>query len=155
MELSAASRDFIAAQNTLTLATTNADGSPHACDLFYAFAGDVFYFLSDPKTRHIQNLARAPRASATLHGVSQGWQDIRGVQISGASVRVDDLAERARAFAHYLVKYAFVREMLPRVELLGHAHEIFGVVDLYKLTPRWLRWIDNTQGFGYKETVQE
>ena len=155
MELSAALRDFIAAQNTLTLATTNADGSPHACDLFYAFADDAFYFLSDPKTRHIQNLARSSRASATIHGVSQGWQDIRGVQIGGVAVRVDDRAERARAFAQYLVKYAFVREMLPRVELLGRVHDIFGVVDLYKLTPCWLRWIDNTQGFGYKETVQE
>jgi uncharacterized protein len=155
MELSAALRDFIAAQNTLTLATTNVDGSPHACDLFYTFAEDAFYFLSDPKTRHIQNLAHAPRASATIHGVSQGWQDIRGVQIGGVAARVDDLAERARAFAQYLVKYAFVREMLPRVELLGHVHEIFGVVDLYKLTPHWLRWIDNAQGFGYKETVQE
>jgi len=78
MELPAALRDFIAAQNTLTLATANTDGSPHACDLFYAFADDAFYFLSDPKTRHIQNLARAPRASATIHGAAQGWQDIRG-----------------------------------------------------------------------------
>ena len=154
MELSAALRDFIAAQNTLTLATTNADGSPHACDLFYAFADDAFYFLSDPKTRHIQNLAREPRVSATIHGVSQGWQDIRGVQIGGAAARVDDLAERTRAFTQYLVKYAFVREMLPRVELLGRAHDIFGVMDLYKLTPRWLRWIDNAQGFGYKEIIQ-
>jgi uncharacterized protein YhbP (UPF0306 family) len=155
MELSAALRDFIAAQNALTLATTNADASPHACDLFYVFADDAFYFLSAPKARHIQNLAHAPRVGATIHGVSQGWQDIRGVQIGGDAARADDLMERTRAFAQYLVKYAFVREMLPRVELLGHAHEIFGVVDLYKLTPRWLRWIDNTQGFGYKETVQE
>jgi len=22
---------------------------------------------------------------------------------------------------------------------------------LYKLVPRWIRWIDNTQGFGHKE----
>jgi uncharacterized protein YhbP (UPF0306 family) len=155
MELSAVLRDFIAAQNTLTFATTNADGSPHACDLFYAFADDAFYFLSDPKTRHIQNLAHAPRASAAIHGVSQGWRDIRGVQIDGTAARVDDLAERARAFAEYLLKYAFVREFLPSVGRLGRAHDIFGVVDLYKLTPRWLRWIDNTQGFGYKEIIKE
>jgi uncharacterized protein YhbP (UPF0306 family) len=155
MEVSAALRDFIAAQNTLTLATTNVDSSPHACDLFYTFVEDAFYFLSDPKTRHIQNLAHEPHASATIHGVSQGWQDIRGVQIIGIAARVDGLAERTRAFAQYLVKYAFVREFLPSVGTLGHAHDIFGVVDLYKLTPRWLRWIDNTQGFGYKETIEE
>ena len=155
MELSAVLRDFIAAQNTLTLATTNADGLPHACDLFYAFADDAFYFLSDPKTRHIRNFAHEPRVGATIHGVASGWQDIRGIQIGGTAARVDDLAERGRAFAQYLTHFAFVRGMLPNVEMLGHAHETFGVVDLYKLTPRWLRWIDNTHGFGYKETIQE
>jgi len=142
---------FLAAQNTLTLATTNADGSPHACDLFYVHADDAYYFLSDPTTRHIQNLTREPRVSATIHGASQGWQDIRGIQIVGDAARVDARAERARAFAQYLAKYVFVREMLPNIEMLGRAHEIFGVIDLYKLTPRWLRWIDNTRGFGYKE----
>ena len=150
MEVPDAVRVFIAAQNTLTLATTNADGSPHACDLFYAYADDAFYFLSDPKTRHVQNLAREPRVSLTIHGASRGWQDIRGIQIDGLAARVDDRAERARAFAQYLAKYAFVREFLPSVEMLGRAHEIFGVVDLYKLTPRWLRWIDNSIEFGYK-----
>ena len=155
MELSAEVRHFIAAQNTLTLATANADGSPHACDLFYAYADEAFYFLSDPKTRHAQNLAREPRVSATIHGAARGWQDIRGIQMEGTAARVDDGAERARAFAQYLARYAFVREFLPSIEVLGHAHEIFGVVDLYKLTLRWLRWIDNTQGFGYKETIEE
>jgi uncharacterized protein YhbP (UPF0306 family) len=142
---------FLAAQNTLTLATTNADGSPHACDLFYVLADDACYFLSDPTTRHVQNLARAPRVSATIHGASQGWQDIRGVQIVGIAARVDARAERTRAFAQYLAKYAFVRETLPNVEMLGRTHEVFGVIDLYKLAPRWIRWIDDTQGFGHKE----
>ena len=150
MKISDVARDFIAAQNTLTLATTNADGSPQACDLFYVYADDAFYFLSDPKTRHVQNLLRDPRVSATIHGAARGWQDIRGVQIDGIAAHVDDRAERARAFAQYLVRYAFVREFLPSIEMLGRAHEIFGVVELYRLTPRWLRWIDNTETFGYK-----
>ncbi len=155
MKLPDAVRDFLAAHNTLTLATTNADGAPHACDLFYAYADDAFFFLSDPKTRHIQNLAREPRVSATIHGAARGWQDVRGVQIDGTAARVDDRAERARAFAQYLVKYAFVREFLPSVEMLGRAHEIFGVVDVFKLTPRWLRWIDNAEAFGYKAEYQD
>lgn len=146
-----AARDFLDAHNTLTLATRNADGSPHACDLFYVRVDDVCYFLSNPTTRHIQNLSREPRVSATIHGAAQGWQDIRGIQMVGTAARVEDDAERARAFAAYLHKYAFVREMMPNIEMLGRAHEIFGVIDLYKLAPRWWRWIDNTRGFGYKE----
>ncbi|MCI0475968.1 MAG: pyridoxamine 5'-phosphate oxidase family protein, partial [Anaerolineales bacterium] len=85
---------FLVAHNTLTLATTNDDGSPYACDLFYARGGDAFYFLSDPASRHVQNLVREPRVSATIHGNAQGWQDIRGVQIVGAAARVENRAER-------------------------------------------------------------
>ena len=151
MRLPKVVRDFLAAQNTLTLATSNGDGSPHACDLFYAHTADAFYFLSDPKTCHVRNLAREPRVSATIHGVSEGWRDIRGIQMVGLAARVDDCTERACAFARYLAKYAFVRETLPRGEMLGHRHEILGVVDLYKLTPHWTRWIDNTHAFGHKK----
>ncbi len=153
--------DFLAAQTTLTLATTNGDGSPHTCDLFYArddVRGDdargaesPFYFLSDPATRHIENLVREPRISATIHGAVRGWQEIRGVQVVGQATRADDAAERARAFDVYLAKYPFVRQWLPTVDALGNKHPQFGVVELYKLTPRWLRWIDNAQGFGHKQ----
>lgn len=143
-------REFLATHNTLTLATVNDDGAPYACDLFYAQIGATFYFLSDPKTRHAQNLTRAPRVSVTIHGTARGWQEIRGVQMIGIAQRVDKRAERARAFAAYARRYAFVRAMLPRVELLGRAHEIFGLVELYKFVPRWARWIDNAQTFGYK-----
>ena len=152
MKLSIPAREFLAAQTTLTLATTNADGSPHACDVFYASDDEcAFYFLSDPKTAHIQNLLRAPRVSATVHGASRGWQDIRGAQIVGDAARVDDAVERARAFGLYIAKYAFVRQWLPSVETLGVAIRHLGVVELYKITPRWFRWIDNTQEFGHKD----
>lgn len=142
-------RAFLAAQTTLTLATTNADGSPYACDLFYVLVGDAFYFLSDPATRHIQNMTRAPRVSATIHAAAHGWQDIRGAQMIGDARRVTARPERARAFGAYLRRYAFVGEWFPRVEMLGSAHPVFGVVELYKIAPRWLRWIDNAQGLGH------
>lgn len=147
-------RAFLAAHNTLTLATVNEDGTPHACDLFYVHVGATFYFLSDPQTRHVRNLLREPSVGVTIHGDARGWQEIRGVQIIGIAARVTRRVERARAFAAYGRKYAFVRAMLPRVEMLGRAHPTFGVVELYKIVPRWMRWIDNTHGFGYKYVTQ-
>jgi uncharacterized protein len=146
--------DFIAAENTLTLATINADGSPHAADLFYAVADGTFYFLSDPKTRHIQNLARESRVSATIHGHASGWQDIRGIQMDGTAAPVDGHLERARAFAQYLIRYAFVRDFLPSVDALGQAHRMFGIVELFKLMPRRMSWIDNAQAFGHKQVIE-
>ena len=143
---------FLAAQTTLTLATTNADGSPHACDVFYAQANDLsLYFLSDPDTQHIQNAMRMPRVSATVHGASRGWENIRGAQIVGDAARVVEAVERVRAFGLYVDKYPFVRQWLSSADALGQAIKEIGTVEIYKITPHWTRWIDNTQGFGHKE----
>jgi uncharacterized protein YhbP (UPF0306 family) len=110
---------FLSEQTTLTLATTNADGSPHACDVFYAQDNDSsLYFLSDPKTQHIQNMVRSPRVSATVHGATRGWENIRGAQIVGDAVRVGDASERVRAFGLYVTKYPFVRRWLSSADML-------------------------------------
>jgi uncharacterized protein len=143
---------FLGQQTTLTLATVNPDGTPQGCDVFYAQDDALtFYFLSDPKTAHIRNLQRDPRVGATIHGSVRGWQDIRGVQLAGTAGRVDDPVERARGFGIYLLKYVFVAQWLPDVAALGRRHAQFGTVELYRLTPSWVRWLDNTQGFGHKE----
>lgn len=144
-------REYLDTQTTLTLATLNPDGTPQACDVFYASDGTTFYFLSDPKTRHIQNLQRDPRISATIHGGSRGWEDIRGVQMAGHAERVASLGERAQGYRLYIVKYTFVGQWLPSAAALGQAHKLLGTIELYKIVPTWIRWIDNTEGFGHKE----
>jgi hypothetical protein len=147
--------DFLAAQTTLTLGTINSDGSPYLSDLFYAHdSALVFYFLSDPHTRHAQNLTRTPQVSVTVHQTVKDWQTIRGVQIIGEARRVTEATDRQHGFEIYVAKFPFVRKWLPSVERLGQAHPLFGVIELYKITPRWLRWIDNTQGFGHKEEFE-
>src|SRR5512135_19976 len=94
--------DYLSAQTTLTLATLNPDGTPQACDVFYASEGAFFYFLSDPKTRHIRNLQRDPRVSATIHGGSRGWEDIRGLQIAGHAGRVEGMGARTQGYRLYI-----------------------------------------------------
>lgn len=143
--------EYLSAQTTLTLATLNPDGTPQACDVFYASDGASFYFLSDPKTRHIQNLQRDPRVSATVHGGSRGWEDIRGVQIAGHAGRVEGLGARTQGYRLYIAKYAFVGQWLPSAATLGQAHKLLGTIELYQVTATWIRWIDNMQGFGHKE----
>lgn len=146
--------DFLAEQTTLTLGTLNPDLSPYLCDVF--FAHDLalsFFFLSDPRTQHAQNLTRTSKVSATVHQAVTDWQAIRGVQMMGEAMRVNE-AERERGFEMYVAKFPFVREWLPSVEALGQLHKRFGIIELYKIMPRWLRWIDNTQGFGHKEEFE-
>lgn len=145
-------RAFLSENTTFTIATVSDMGAPHACDLFYAHGDDLtLYFLSDPKTRHVQNLMLGRHVSVTIHGQSRGWEDIRGIQLEGTAVRVEDAAERARGFALYIAKYGFVKQWLTSASVLGSLLKGLGVVELYKITPDWMRLIDNSLGFGHKE----
>jgi len=135
-------RAFLAGHTAMTLATVGPDGAPHATDVYYAETGDLgLYFVSIPGSRHARNLARDPRVAATIHADSTRWRDIRGVQLEGVCSRVTD-EERVAAWAHYTAKFSF---MLADAALAGALQK----VDMYRVTPHWLRWIDNTTGLGH------
>ncbi len=145
---------FLDGQSTLTLATISEDGTPYACDLFYVHTRDLtLYFLSDPKTQHVRNLLRAPRVSATIHRQSRGWEEIRGMQIVGEAGPIVPVTERASAFALYVIKYGFVKQWLTGVDRLGIPLEGLGTAEMYKIKPTWVRFTDNSLGFGHKDEM--
>jgi len=135
-------RAFLAKHTTMTLATIGPDGAPHATDVYYAETGDLgLYFVSVPGSRHSRDLAHDPRVAATIHADSTRWRDIRGVQLEGVCSRVTN-EERAAAWARCTAKFPF---MLADAALAGALQK----VDMYRVTPHWLRWIDNTAGLGH------
>lgn len=137
-------RAFLAKQCTLSLATISPDGPPQAANLYYAETDDLsLYFISVPGSRHAANIARDPRVAATIHADSTTWRDIRGLQLEGTCARVTG-AQRARAWAHYTAKFPFV---LADAALARALHK----VNVYRITPRWLRWIDNAAGLGHNQ----
>ncbi len=140
-------RQFLAAHTTLTLATLAEDGRPQAAPLFFAELEDLsLIFISEPRVRHSQNVARDNRVAASIYADGQEWQSIRGVQLEGTCILLADEAA-AEARAVYLAKYPFIAE---NKLLLGMLER----VSFYKIIPIWIRLIDNSQGFGYKEEVR-
>jgi uncharacterized protein YhbP (UPF0306 family) len=135
---------FLADHTTLALATTGPDGEPQVADMYYAETDDVtLYFVSAPDSRHASNLARDPRVAATIHADSTRWRDIRGVQLEGTCTRVAG-AERARAWSRYTAKFPFVLADLVLARALQG-------VEMYRITPCWLRWLDNSIGLGHNQ----
>lgn len=135
---------FLAAHTTLTLSTLAEDGRPQAAPLFYAEMDDLsLIFISEPKVRHSQNVARDGRVAATIYADGQQWQTIRGVQLEGTCVALSGKAAKT-AQAVYLAKYPFIATNLLLARLLQK-------ITFYKISPTWLRLIDNSRGFGYKE----
>ncbi len=135
---------LLSSHNTLSLATTGPDGAPHAAAVFFAVDDDLtLYFLSEPKTMHAQHIGDGATVAATIEENNQDWKSIRGLQLHGWAEPCSGIEEE-RARTVYAARFPFVA----RAETLAGP---LSRVRYYKLTPTWIRLIDNTLGFGHKE----
>ncbi len=133
----------------ISLATVGADGAPHAASVYFASGakGDTesgslrLYFFSSPASQHGEDLAANPAAALTLSPLVEGWRDIYGVQMRGEARPVIPGAEWEHAFQLYLARFPFAANL--KEELARNT--------LYVFTPHWLRLVDNSRGFGFKE----
>jgi uncharacterized protein YhbP (UPF0306 family) len=137
-------REFLAEHTTLTLATVAEDGRPQAAPLFYAETDELaLIFISEKKARHSQNIARQKRVAATIYADGQQWQSITGLQLEGDCTELAGQTARI-ARAIYAAKYPFI-SCNKLLQLM------FLKVTFYQIKPTWLRFIDNSLGFGHKE----
>jgi uncharacterized protein YhbP (UPF0306 family) len=147
--------DYLASHDTMTLATRGGDG-PWAAAVFYAHDADLaLYFKSDPKTRHMQDLADFPTAAATIHSDGQDWKSLRGLQILGTCSQVGD-RDLPRVDRCYVQKFPFLGAV---TEHAADAVERvladrFERTPYFQLRPQWIRFIDNTRGFGHKTEIR-
>ena len=132
---------LVADQSTLVLSTSDADGQPCAAALFYiARPGLELYWYSSAASLHSANLHRDPRASVAVSHPTSLWNEIRGVQMRGIATPVEDRTVRRRVAATYRQRFK-----LPAALRLLMARTI-----LYAFRPSWVRYIDNTRGFGFR-----
>jgi uncharacterized protein YhbP (UPF0306 family) len=133
---------FLKKHTTLTLATVDREGWPRAADLFYASDDQLnLYVVSGEKSRHALNLARVSRVAVTVHNATWDWRDIQGVQIEGEARAITDPDERDRAWSLFRGKFPFTAEFADQVARSG----------FYRITPAWVRLIDNTRALDYRE----
>lgn len=145
---------LLEAHSTATLATNGPDG-PWAAAVFFASDSALrLYFLSDQRTRHGRDLIASPEVAVAINADCRDWTEIRGLQIAGR-VAVLDGAAREDALTRYLGKFPAVAQMLeaPRNADETTIAKRLGSASLYCLTPSWIRLIDNSRGFGFKEEL--
>lgn len=139
---------FLMRHSTLSLATCNGS-QPWSTDLFYASDDSCqLYFVSGASTRHSQNIEGNPHVSVTISEQCTDWREITGLQLEGEASVVSK-ADRDGVIAMYLMKF-------PSLKTLHQASEIFALLwksDFYRISPRWIRLIDNSKGFGHKDEV--
>jgi uncharacterized protein YhbP (UPF0306 family) len=140
---------FLAAHHVMSLATLGAHG-PHATNLFYACDGLALVWVSEPETQHSREIAADPRVAATVAPDYSDFAVIRGVQITGTARRIETTDERKRHLAQLEARYPFLRQLAAGPPKLREAYARTAV---YRLQPSRIVLIDNTKGFGHKETL--
>jgi uncharacterized protein YhbP (UPF0306 family) len=140
---------FLDAHHVMTLAI-GTDDHAHAASLMYAREGLALYWTSDPATRHSQALEAHPRVAATIAPDYTDFRAIRGLQIAGRAARLATEDDVARARALMAARYPFLAGLAQGPAALRAAWARAG---FYVLRPERITLIDNTLGFGHKETL--
>jgi uncharacterized protein YhbP (UPF0306 family) len=141
---------FLAAHHVMSLATIGSSG-PHATSLFYACDGLALVWVSEPDTQHSLEIEADPRVAATVAPDYSDFAVIRGVQITGAARRIVAADERMRQLAKLEARYSFLGQLAAGPLQLRQAYARTAV---YRLQPARIVLIDNTKGFGHKETLE-
>jgi uncharacterized protein YhbP (UPF0306 family) len=128
--------------STMTLATTDLQGHPHATPVYFVHNDEMhLYFFSDENSLHCQHIVKNSKAAAAIYPECRGWRDIKGLQLRGEVRFVAANSEWDAAWGQYQKKFPFVRSM----------KAVIAQNKLYVFTPTWIRGIDNSQGFGFKK----
>lgn len=130
------------ALSTMTLATSDLDGQPHAAPVY--FAGDEannLYFFSALHSRHAHDLEKRPAAAGALYPLNGDWRTLQGLQMHGTAVRLVPREQWDLGWQIYLAKFPFVRKLPP----------VLAQNQLFCFQIEWLRLIDNRRRFGYKK----
>ena len=118
-------RSRVAAARVGRLATTGADGRPHAVPVCFALVGDVVYTAVDhkPKRHHrlrrIANVEATGRACLLVDEYAEDWSTLWWVRVDGRGRVVDDPGEAARAVSALTDKYPQYRERPPQGPVLA------------------------------------
>jgi uncharacterized protein YhbP (UPF0306 family) len=141
---------FLAAHHVMSLATLGASGA-HATSLFYACDGLALIWVSEPDSQHSREIEADPRVAATVAPDYSDFAVIRGLQITGSARRIVARDERMRQLAQLEARYTFLGQLAAGPLKLREAYARTAV---YRLQPARIVLIDNTKGFGHKETLE-
>lgn len=154
-EVRRAIRLLLETHKTVTLATCES-GIPWATAVFYASDAELnLYFVSDRRTRHGRSLSTGGRAAGAINADCGSWAEIRGLQLEGR-VTVLEGPARLSALKRFLAKFPDVGALIdrPKDENEESIASRLRAANVYRLSPEWIRLIDNTRRFGHKEEIR-
>jgi|SRR5450631_112920 uncharacterized protein YhbP (UPF0306 family) len=141
---------FLAAHHVMSLATCGPSG-PHATNLFYACDTLALVWFSATDARHSREIEANSRVAATISPDYSDFATVRGVQIAGTARLIMAEDQRMRHLELLQSVYPFLQKLSAAPEKLRQA---YAQASIYRLEPTRIVMIDNTRGFGHKETIE-
>lgn len=144
---------YLESCNTISLATA-VGGIPHAAAVFYVSIGFNLYFLSNPNSRHGENLIQNPTVSGTINEDCSNWLQIKGIQLEGRVECIGGILKNARIAKAYVKKFPNVADFLISPHKLGKGiAQKVSKVKFYQIWPSKIYFLDNSLGFGHREEL--
>jgi len=125
---------------TLSLATVDAVGRPHAANVNFVADKELnLLFLSRVQSAHSLHIHQRPDVAVTVYAPFESTSQIRGVQLHGKCEKLAAVGFDAR-WRLFCSKHTAAAAM----EATVRRERAF-----YRVQPHWLRWIDNSVHFGF------
>lgn len=147
--------EFAELCHIMTLAVSK-ENMPWTAPVYYIYSAGKFWFFSSPDSRHIIEAAlNSGSAAASVYSDPHGWNEIKGLQMTGKIKEGFFSSGSALAFAKYLAKFSFVKNMLKGSERMGLSEfqTAFRAV-WYFFEPDVVYYSDNSKGFGFRHKAK-
>lgn len=140
--------ELIHQSKVMTLGTAEPSGSPWCAPVYYYYEENVFYFFSNPESRHIR-LGLDQSCSASIYKDAARFKELEGLQMSG-TIRQISAGIRALKLAAAYCKHFGIQgttgNLLAYVKGKFHA-------DLYGFFPEDHYYMNNDKGLGTRSRI--
>ena len=153
VELTRRAESLIEGESVLTLATAE-DQTAWAAPVYFVYLKSKFYFFSSPDSRHIKEALQSGQAAATIFKPASSWQDIKGIQMTGAVETGFNIVESMKAVRQYLKRFPFTTSFFPEkgtIDLDAFAKQFN--VRFYRFLPDCIYYMDNSIRFAFREKI--
>lgn len=139
--------------HTMTIATAS-DNNAWAAPVYYVTIKSLFYFFSNPESRHIKETRLSGQAACAIYTQSASWEELCGIQMTGHITEVETVTDATAAIRVYVAKFPLIQSFFSNVKNLNLNSFLSKFnAKLYCFHPKLIYYMDNSIGFGHRKEI--
>lgn len=127
--------EFVNSKQTAVIATISNTGKPSAATIYFLMDEDMnLYFMTKKFARKFENL-QFDHEVALVIGIDNEPATVQIEGVASQIIEEKEVEQRLKQLQHKFFKNEYVA---PLFQLSSDNHDIV----IYKVTPKWIRWLD-------------